>query len=93
MENYYRFFKDEVSDEDSGDEDDEAVTAALREFIGDGTELKKLLLAASGSAMREGAEPEPEDEQDWEAPEYLAYALTGRDPFAADHLESQDVEA
>lgn len=87
MEDYYKFFKDDIIEEDLVEDEHEPLTSALKEIIGDGAELKKLLLAASEEGFaghREDALEEEEDGEDFEVTEYPTYSLIGCDLSTAD---------
>jgi hypothetical protein len=93
MEDYYKFFKSDLIEEDFVEDEHEPLTSALKEIIGDGAELKKLLLAASedGFAAHRGDDFDDEDEgEDFEVTEYPTYSLIGCDLSTSDVYKIQD---
>lgn len=96
MEDYYKFFKDEMIEEDFVEDEHEPLTSALKEIIGDGAELKKLLLAASEdgfAAHRDDAYEDEDDGEEFEVTEYPTYSLIGCDLSTSDVYKIQDPDS
>lgn len=96
MEDYYKFFKDEIIEEDFVEDEHEPLTSALKEIIGDGAELKKLLLAASEdgfAAHREEAGDDEDEGEDFEIIEYPTYSLIGCDLSTSEVYKIQDSDS
>jgi hypothetical protein len=96
MEDYYKFFKDDIIEEDFVEDEHEPLTSALKEIIGDGAELKKLLLAASEdgfAAHRENGFEEEEDGEDFEVADYPTYSLIGCDLSTSDVYKIRDPDS
>ncbi len=106
MENYYKIFKDDVGEEDPGEEDKEALSREMKDLLGEGDELDRMLLATSAEAFRhlghsqnsgnslsslEITDQDDEDEED-EVSGYLAYKFVGRELFRSEPMDANESE-
>lgn len=108
VENYYKFFKDDACEEDLTEDDRETLTSEMKDILGEGDELDEMLLAASAegfsylasyqtSVTRDGLAAldityEDDEDEDYEATEYLAYKFVGSELFVSESCDESDVE-
>lgn len=109
VENYYKFFRDDACEVDLTDQDREALAKEMKSILGDEDELEEMLLAASVDGFSYLARYqtavlpneiaaldityEDDEDEEYEATEYLAYKFIGGELFVTESCDADDIAA
>ncbi len=106
MDNYYKIFKEDAGEEDLGEEDKETLSREMKDLLGEGDELDRMLLATSAEAFRHlGGSPDTgsrdsvftqditdqdDEDEEYEDNGYLAYKFLGRELFRSESTDANE---